>query len=155
MSEFEKEIARSEYRRTRIMMGAFSLGLLIAIANYFLINDNDLKYYGGTYNYFIVVGWLAFFVVYEFTMADLISEYMSTHKGIRNSFKIGHSLVEVSLVSLLIFYMVGMKQMRMYLDSPLNLLYYLFLILSVLRLEMKISLSPVSSVPSIRGEYLV
>jgi adenylate cyclase len=139
-SEFEKEIARAEYERARIMVGAFAIGFVITVLNYFLVDQSIIDCYGGTYNYFFVVGWLGLFIVYEFSIARLIAAKRRDKKAIAGSFKITHSLVEVTMVSLLIFYMVGFKQLPIYLDSPLNLLYYLFLLLSVLHLEMKISL---------------
>jgi adenylate cyclase len=122
------------------MMGAFAIGFIITIVNYFLLSEDILRYYGGTFNYFIVVGWLGLFIVYEFFVRRQIRGYIRRKKRISGRFKIKHSLIEVSLVSLLIFYMVGIKQMVIFLDSPLNLLYYLFLILSVLHLDKRISL---------------
>ena len=139
-SEFEKEIVASAYQRTCIMMGAFAIGFITCIINYFLLDKDILAFYGGAFNYFIVVSWLGLFIIFEFFVARRISYHIRNKKRISGRFKIIHSLVEVSILSLLIFYMVGIKRMVIFLDSPLNLLYYLFLILSVLHLDKKISL---------------
>ncbi|MEO5892488.1 MAG: adenylate/guanylate cyclase domain-containing protein [Ferruginibacter sp.] len=138
-ADFEKEITGSAYQRTRIMMGAFTIGFVVSLANYFLLNDDILQFYGGTFNYFIIVSWLALFIVYEFIVGRQIKSYVKRKKQIGKRCKIAHLFIEITLVSLVIFYMVGIKKMVIFLDSPLNLLYYLFLILSVLHLDKKIS----------------
>lgn len=139
-AEFEKAIVRSEYQRTRLMMGAFAVGLLIVIVNYLFLDEEILRYYGGSGNYFCIELWLCLFIAYEFVVGKLINRYIRKKIGSTNAFKITHSLIEVSLVSLVIWYMVGVKELVTYLDSPLYLLYYFFLILSVLHMDLKISL---------------
>jgi adenylate cyclase len=139
-AEFEKAIVSSEYQRTRLMMGAFSLGFLIVIVNYFLLGDKLIQYYGGVHNYFNVAIWLCLFIAYEFLVGKLINRYVRNKIGSSNAFKITHSLIEVSLVSMFIYYMVVVKDRIIYLDSPLYMLYYFFLILSVLHMDLKISI---------------
>ncbi|MGZ5135608.1 MAG: adenylate/guanylate cyclase domain-containing protein [Flavitalea sp.] len=139
-TEFEKAIVRSEFQRTRLMMGAFALGVVVVIANYFLVDEQILLYYGGLLNYFYVACWLCLFIAYEFLVGKLINRYVRNKMGSSTAFKITHSLIEVSLVSLFILYMVAVKKRAIYLDSSLSLLYYFFLILSVLHMDLKISL---------------
>jgi adenylate cyclase len=139
-AEFEKELDRSEYQRTRLMMGAFSLGFVIVVINFFLLDKEILKYYGGAFNYFCVAAWLCLFIGYEFLVSRLINRYVRNKMGSSLAFKITHSLIEVSLVSVIIFYMVAIEKRVIYLDSPLFLLYYFFLILSVLHMDLKMSL---------------
>jgi adenylate cyclase len=139
-AEFEKAIVSSEYQRTRLMMGAFSLGFVIVIVNYFFLDPELLQHYGGAYNYFSVAAWLSLFIGYEFLVGRLINRYVRNTMGSSNAFKITHSIIEVSLVSLFLLYMVAVKKRVLYLDSPLYLLYFFFLILSVLHMDLKISL---------------
>ena len=139
-TEFEKAIVRGEFQRTRLMMGAFALGVVVVILNYFLVDEQVLQFYGGLYNYFCVAAWLCLFIAYEFLVGKLINRYVRKKMGSSTAFKITHSFIEVSLVSLIIFYMVAVKNKPIYLDSALMLLYYLFLILSVLHMDLKISL---------------
>jgi adenylate cyclase len=139
-AQFEKAIVRSEFQRTRLMMGAFAIGFFIVVINYFLLDEEILPLYGGTSNYFYVAYWLCLFIGYEFLVGKLINRYVRNKMGSSTAFKITHSLIEVSLVSLIILYMVVIKNRAIYLDSPLFLLYYFFLILSVLHMDLKISL---------------
>jgi adenylate cyclase len=122
------------------MMGAFAIGLVVVVVNFFLVDERILRLYGGAQNYFYVVFWLSLFIAYEFVVGRLIDRYARNRMGSTMAFKITHSLIEVFLVSLILLYMVVIKKRLIYLDSPLFLVYYFFLILSVLHMDMKLSL---------------
>ncbi len=105
-----------------------------------MLDEEVLKLYGGAFNYLVVIGWIALFIVYEYGISRRIRKQIRSCVAISNTFKLLHSMVEISLVSLLIFYMADIQKMEIFLDSPLKLVYYLFLILSVLHLEKSVSL---------------
>ncbi len=139
-SDFEREITKSEFQRTRIMLGAFLMGLLLMVINFFALTEEVITFYGGRSHYFFSLGWLLIFAVYEFFILRLIVRMMRKGKMVSDRFKVMHSLIEVSFPSLLMFYMVHSKEMLMFVDSPVVFLYWLFIILSVLHLDFKINL---------------
>lgn len=138
--DFEVEITKSEYQRTRLMLATFGFGFIVSIINYFLLDDAVTRYYGGTMNYFFVVIWIGAFIFYELFLLRQVASYLAKGTKVSTKFKVIHSQAEVILVSALLFYMVDVKDMQAFLDSPIVLLYFLFLILSVLHLDFKISL---------------
>jgi len=138
--DFEIEIAKSEYQRTRLMLAMFGFGWVISIFNYFILDETVTQYYGGTINYFIVVIWITVFMLYQGVLLWQLSKVRTRNLHVSTTFKVINAQVEVVLLSALIFYMVDVKDMRAFLDSPVVLLYFLFLILSVLHLDFKISI---------------
>jgi adenylate cyclase len=138
--EFEVEISKSEYQRTRLMIGTFLLGLVIVISNYFFLDPHITDYYGGARSYFSSVLWLALLVVYEVIILRMIILFQRKGRRITNRFKYTYTLIEISFPSLLMFYMVDIKGMLVFIDSPIMLMYFLFIIFSTLHLDFRLSL---------------
>lgn len=138
--EFEKEIAKSEYQRTRLVI-AFLLVAFVAVnINYYLLDERVTEIYGGEKNYFFVVGWLSSFILYEFFVLKIIAYHQKKYERVTESFRLMHTLIEISVPSLLILYMVDVEQLLAFVDSPVALVYFLFIILSVLHLDFKLSI---------------
>lgn len=137
--EFEKEIARSEYERTKLIIGIFLISFVVVIVTFFFLNDNVLAKYGGYKNYFFIVGWLLLFTLYEIFILWLIDFLRKRYNRVREGFRVIHTLIEITFPSMLIFYMVDVQQQLIFLDSPIFLLYFLFVIISVLHLDFRLS----------------
>jgi len=138
--EFEKEIAKSEYQRTKLVIAFLLIGLTVVNINYFLLNKSVAEIYGGTVNYFFVIVWLVCFIVYEFVVLRIIGYHQKKYERITETFRFTHTLIEISVPSLLIFYMVHSSKLLPFIDSPVALVYFLFIILSVLHLDFKLSM---------------
>lgn len=80
--EFEKEIVHSEYQRTRLLIGLFSLALIVTSINFFFLGDTVKFLFGGASRYFFVVGWLGALILYEFIVLRLISYWESAISGL-------------------------------------------------------------------------
>ena len=137
--EFEKEIARSEYQRTRLLILLLSIVFVAANINYLFIDSNITTFYGGTKTYFFVITWLLVFLVYELITLWMISYYRKKYQRVSRPFRFAHTLIEVSFPSLLTLYMVDWREQLLFIDSPIIFVYFLFIILSVLHLEFKLS----------------
>jgi adenylate cyclase len=136
---FEIEITKSEYKRVRLMIGTFALGLVIIISNYFFLDQRITAFYGGVENYFFVAFWILLLIGYEVVVLGFIKHAQKTGRRISNRFKYTSSLIEISFPSLLIFYMVDVEDMLIFIDSPIMLMYFLFIIFSTLHLDLKLS----------------
>jgi adenylate cyclase len=55
-------------------------------------------------------------------------------------FKIIHTMIEVTFPSSIVFYMMYVYKMHSFIESPIVLVYFLFIILSVLHLDYRVSL---------------
>lgn len=137
--EFEREIARSEYQRTRLVIALFTLATIISAGNYFFIDSTIISIFGGARNYFFVIGWLCALILYEIISLQLISYMRRKYERISERFRYIHTLIEVSFPSLLMLYMVDMNKQLFFVDSPVVFIYSLFITLSVLHLDFKLS----------------
>jgi adenylate cyclase len=135
----ELEIAKSEFQRTLIMLGAFIVGLIFVIANYFILDRTIVEYYGGTANYFTTVAWVIVMIAYELVILFLIARMVRKRMRLSYTFKVVHSFIEVTFPGVVLFYMVDVQGMLSFVDSAVVFLYTLFIILSVLHLDFKIN----------------
>ena len=137
--EFEKEIVHSEYQRTRLLIGLFSLALIVTSVNFFFLGDTVKFLFGGASRYFFVVGWLGALILYEFIVLRLISYWEKRYQRISEGFRYTHTMIEVSFPSLLMLYMVDLNDQLAFIDSPVVFIYPLFITLSVLHLDFRLS----------------
>lgn len=137
--EFEKEIARSEYQRTQLIIGLFLVTFVIINVNYFFLDDSITAFYGGTENYFFTIGWLTLFILYEVVVLRLIAYLRKKYHRVSETFRLIHTLIEISFPSVLMLYMVDIQHQLLFIDSPIFLLYFLFIIISVLHLDFRLS----------------
>jgi adenylate cyclase len=136
---FEREIVKSEYQRTKLIMLVFAVGLVMAVANFFLLDKVEMEIYGGKENYFLTVWWLLGFMVYEFTVLLKLKRWKRKQAGMTKPFLLLHSLIEISFPSFLIFYNVHVMGMLVFIDSPIFLVYFVFIILAILHLDRKLT----------------
>lgn len=137
--EFEKEIARSEYQRTQLIIGLFLIAFVAVNINYFLLDEKITAIYGGSENYFFVVGWLTAFILYEVVILRLIGFLRTRYHRVGEGFRFIHTLIEISFPSMLMLYMVDIEHQLLFIDSPIFLLYFMFIIISVLHLNFQLS----------------
>jgi adenylate cyclase len=138
--EFEKEIVRSEYQRTRLIIGLFSLALISVSINYFFLDEKVISVFGGAHNYFFVIGWLGALIGYEGIILRVLSYLRKRYQRVSETFRYTHTLIEVTFPSLLMLYMVDVNDQLIFIDSPVVFIYSLFITLSVLHLDFKLSL---------------
>ncbi|HEU5290970.1 MAG TPA: adenylate/guanylate cyclase domain-containing protein [Cyclobacteriaceae bacterium] len=138
--EFEREIVHSEYQRSKLLIGLFSLAIVIASVNFFLLDDTVKFLFGGAGNYFFVIGWLGCLVLYEAIILQLISYWRKKYQRVSKHFRYWHTVIEVSFPSFLILYMVWAQKQLGFIDSPVIFIYPLFITLSVLHLDFRTSM---------------
>ena len=137
--EFEKEIARSEYQRTQLIIGIFLVAFVTINVNFFFLSETVTAIYGGAQNYFFTVGWLILFILYEVAVLRVIAYLLKKYQRVSETFRFIHTLIEISFPSMLMLYMVEMERQLTFIDSPIFLMYFLFIIISVLHLDFRLS----------------
>ncbi len=138
--EFEIELAKSEYQRAILLVGVVVLGIVIMAINVGFIDDTVIQFYGGTSIYFFSLSWIFVFILYELGVIWLIKKFRTEGKKISTRFKIVQTSIEISFMSLLILYIVDIKNVYLFIDSPVQFIYFFFIILSVLHLDYRISI---------------
>lgn len=139
-NDIELEIIRSEYNRTRIMILALLVLLLISVLNYIFLADTITKFLGGTDTFFIVVGWQLALLCFELVALRRIRWFHRRGLLLPVPFKTIFCIVEISFPSLLMAYMILAKGNLQFLESPLFPFYFLIIVLSTLHLNLRLSL---------------
>ncbi|MEQ9231421.1 MAG: hypothetical protein RIF46_12130, partial [Cyclobacteriaceae bacterium] len=138
--EFELELAKSEYQRAILLAGVFLVAILIMSANFLFLDDSVIKFYGGESIYFFGIVWMLVFILYEIGVIWFIKKYSVKGRKISARFKILQTTIEVTYMSTLILYAIDIKNIYLFIDSPVQFVYFIFIILSVLHLDYKISI---------------
>ncbi len=138
--EFEYELAKSEYQRAAMLAGVFLLSIVIMSANYLFIDENVVRYYGGDSIYFFAIAWILAFILYEVGVIWFIRKYSIKGRKISTRFKILQTTLEISYMSFLIWYIIDVKKIYVFIDSPVQFAYFFFIILSILHLDYRISI---------------
>lgn len=139
-AEFEQELVKSEFQRAAMMAGVFFVAVVIMSANFFIIDEGVVKFYGGKSIYFFTISWVMVFILYELGVIGYIQKCKKTGKKISLRFKIFQTTIEITYISLLILYIIDIKNIYSFIDSPVQFVYFFFIILSILHLDYRISL---------------
>jgi adenylate cyclase len=139
-SNLSLEETRSEYQRSYLLIILFSLILLAATANFLFLNDRVIKFYGGTSAFITVAGFVVAFILYQTTVLQYLKRKLHASSGTPTGYKFIQTMIELSFPSGIIFYMMTERKMLSFLDSPVGLIYFLFIILSILHLDFKVNI---------------
>lgn len=138
--EFEHEIAKSEYQRALMLAGVFFIAIVVMSLNFFLLDNSVVKFYGGTSIYFLTITYILVFILYELGVIWFIKKRTGEGKRISTRFKVTQTTIEITYMSLLILYIIDIKNIYLFIDSPVQFIYFFFIILSVLHLDYRITL---------------
>lgn len=140
ISNLRSEEARSEIQRSILLIILFFLILAIVIINFFTLRESVIDFYGGTRAFLTVVAVVASFLFYEALVLLYLKSRVRSDAVASTRFKYLHTMIEISFPSLMIFYMMRELKMLSFLDSPVALIYFLFVILSILHLDFRVSI---------------
>jgi len=137
---FTIEISKSERYRALILIGLLGLEAIFLLIIYFFYNEEYFQVFKTRISIYSILIFTAIMIVYESLVHFLL--------GKRSNFLIAHprlfsyinSFSEVSLLSILLIVIVEYSQQTFILQSPATLTYFIFIILSTFRLNMKLSI---------------
>ncbi|MDN5201781.1 adenylate/guanylate cyclase domain-containing protein [Fulvivirgaceae bacterium BMA10] len=137
--ELQIEITKSEFKRTYITMGLIFAGTILALVNYlFFRNDYDTFFGSRVVNIALFI-WAAVFLVYEAIILSYLKKYRDTEREVPKWFKVMNIIDEITLPSAFILTIIILHEREIYLDSPAQSLYFIFIILSALHMDFKLS----------------
>jgi len=139
-STLEQEELKSEYLRSSLLACFFGAIILVATLNYIFVERSLAEYYGGFITFSKIVGSILVFLLYQLTNLYLLRKKMKV--GRRNTFgyKFIHTIIEISFPSLILVVIMRDLRMLSFMDSPVMLVYFLLIILSILHLDFRINI---------------
>ncbi|WP_276372620.1 adenylate/guanylate cyclase domain-containing protein [Chryseolinea sp. H1M3-3] len=140
ISNLKLEEVRSEFQRSYLLISLFSLILVIAVVNFFLLRDSVVKFYGGVNTFLTLVVFIVVFLLYQSLVLQYLKIKLRRNSGTTFIYKFIHTMIEISFPTTIIFYMMSELRMLSFIDSPVSLTYFVFIILSILHLDFKVNI---------------
>lgn len=135
-----QEEVKSEYLRSLLLVILFSVMFVIAIFNYLILERDFVNYYGGFKTFIKILTFIGVFIGYQLLIIAFLKRRLVD--GLRTPvwFKIGHTIIEISFPSLVILIMMNGLNMLSFIDTPVMVTYFLFIILSILHLDYRVNI---------------
>ena len=137
---FHQEIETSERLRTGILIGLLGLEGVMLLVIYLFYKEEYFSLFSSHIAIYAVLIFMTIIVIYELILHYYRHYFRKktnisyTLKGYINAF------FEVSLLSLLLIFIIRYSQQVIILHTPAALTYFIFIILSTLRLDFKLAL---------------
>jgi adenylate cyclase len=136
---FDIEIAKSERFRTLILIGLLGLEAVILMVIYFFYRDQYLLVFTTHIAIYAILIFTVLIIVYESIVHYFIGKKMSVIFTKRGAFSYFNAFSEISLLTLLLIFIVEYSGQTVILQAPATLTYFLFIALSTLRLNFRLS----------------
>lgn len=140
ISNLRAEETRSAVQRSGLLIILFLLILAIVVINFFTLRETVIDFYGGATAFLSVVTVLVSFLVYQILVLQYLKATLRRSSAVSTRFKYLHTMIEISFPTVMILYMMTELKMRSFLDSPVALIFFLFIILSILHLDFRVSI---------------
>ncbi|HEX6225518.1 MAG TPA: adenylate/guanylate cyclase domain-containing protein [Chryseolinea sp.] len=140
ISNLKAEEVKSEFERSYLLIVLFSLMLAVATVNYFVLHESLVKFYGGTLVFLTGIGIILIFLFYQVLILQYLKVKLRKGSGTSMIYKYAHTMIEISFPTAIMFFMMAEMKMVSFLDSPVFLIYFLFIILSILHLDFRVSI---------------
>src|ERR1700741_4472020 len=99
ITTLELEELKSEYTRSLLLIGLFSVILCIAILNYLFAERSLAEYYGGFYTFIKIIGFIILFILYQLLNVRYLKKRMTPAQPPTLRYKIIQTIVEISMPS--------------------------------------------------------
>jgi len=140
ISNLKLEEAKSEFQRTYLLIILFFLILLVSFSNFFLLRESIIDFYGGTSAFFTLISFVIVFLIYQVLVLQYLKAKLRLVSGTSTAYKFIQTMIELSFPTGIMFYMMHHLKMLSFLDSPVALIYFLFIILSILHMDFKVNI---------------
>jgi adenylate cyclase len=140
ISNLKQEETRSEFQRSVLLIILFCLILTVALTNFFALRETVIEYYGGITAFVAIICFVVSFLFYEGLVLRYLKGKLRRSSATSAEFKFIHTIVEITFPTVMILYMMAELKTLSFLNSPVTLIYFLFIILSILHLDFKVSL---------------
>ena len=136
---YQKEIANSEKLRSLVLIGLLAAEAVVLLVIYIFYQDHYLQLFRTHLALYAILIFTLIIIFYEVGIHYLVSKRY--HWLILNEKVFGYftSLSEVTLLTILLVFIVEFSEQTMILQAPATLTYFIFIVLSTLRLKFNLS----------------
>ena len=139
-ASLELEELKSEYTRSLLLIGLFLTILAVAILNYIFAERSLAEYYGGFFTFIKIVGFIMVFVLYQVANIRYLKKRIPFVRPPSLQYKIIQTIVEITIPSFIMILIMGDLKMLSFIDTPVMLIYFLLIILSILHLDYRVNI---------------
>jgi len=139
-SSLELEELKSEYTRSFLLVGFFFTILAVACLNYVFVERNLAEYYGGLITFLKIISFIAAFILYQLANLRFLKGRMITRRRPSLRYKVVHTIIEISFPSVIMALIMTDLRMLSFMDSPVMLVYFLLITLSILHLDYRVNI---------------
>jgi len=136
---YNAEFAGSERLRALILIGMLGLEAILLMVIYFFYRQQYLSLFNTHIAIYAILIFTLVIIVYEAFIHFFIGKKMKMFFHHRSIFGYVNSFSEISLLTLLFIFIVEYSGQTVILQAPATLTYFLFIVLSTLRLNFKLS----------------
>jgi adenylate cyclase len=138
-SDFNKEIETSKRLRTGILIGLLGLEGIFLLIIYLFYNNEYFRLFKTHIAIYAVLIFMVIIVIYELFL-HYYSRSRSNNSGSNSVFSgFMNAFIEVTLLSILLIFIIIYSGQVIILHTPAALTYFIFIILSTLRLDFKLA----------------
>lgn len=139
-ASLEVEELKSEYTRSLLLIGFFSTILIVAFLNYIFLERNLAEYYGGFKTFSKIVGFIIFFIAFQLANIQFLKKSMIAARRTSFRYKIIHTIIEISIPSFIMVFIMGDLKKLSFIDTPIMLVYFPLITLSILHLDYRVNI---------------
>ena len=139
-ASLELEELRSEYMRSLLLIGLFVTILAVAILNYILVERSLAEYYGGFFTFSKIIGFIILFISYQLANIRYLKKRMTPARPPSLRYKVIQTIVEITIPSFIMIFIMGDVKMLSFIDTPVMLIYFLLITLSILHLDYRVNI---------------
>jgi adenylate cyclase len=136
----ELEELRSEYTRALLLIGLFTTILTVAILNYVFAERSLAEFYGGFKTFSKIAGFIILFILYQVANIRYLKRRLSPVRPPSLRYKVIQTIVEITIPSFIMMFIMGDLKMLSFIDTPVMLIYFLLITLSILHLDYRVNI---------------
>lgn len=136
---YNAEVAGSERLRALILIGMLGLEAILLMVIYFFYRNQYLNLFNNNIAFYAILIFTLLIIIYETVVHFFIDKKMQVFFHHRSVFGHLNAFSEITLLTLLFIFIVEYSGQTVILMAPATLTYFLFIILSTLRLNFRLS----------------
>jgi len=139
-ASLELEELKSEFTRSLLLIFLFTTILIVAILNYLLAERSLAEYYGGFFTFLKIVSFIMVFILYQLGNIRFLKKQMTSVRPPTLRYKVTQTIIEITLPSSIMMFIMGDLKMLSFIDTPVMLVYFLLITLSILHLDYRVNI---------------
>lgn len=136
---FVAEVAKSERLRSQILIGILGLEAFLLMVIYYFYRNQYFSLFNTSLIVFAILIFTVIIIIYESSVLYFLRKRFRLFYRYRKVFGYFNAFSEITLLTLLFIFIVEYSGQTVILQAPATLTYFIFIILSTLRLNFRLS----------------